>query len=175
MNSGREANWLTWRRRKSILGVLLLVIVGYFLQSTLRHLGEPRERAPWPVNMYTYNFTPYGIEFQLGEHSGGIEQANVANGGSVVIMGYAPTFPDEPMRISWRYVTGKYRNTPADAYPFIVTLPQHVRPPGENVALTIRFYPEGKVAARYTAHPESADYGNTRYGHTFLNGPPRRT
>ncbi|MCY1385190.1 hypothetical protein D9M69_735390 [compost metagenome] len=85
-------------------------------------------------------------------------RAESARGLDSQSFGYKPAAPDAPMRILWRYASGPQATEEGD-YPFQVTLPQPERPAG-RVALELRIYPEGKVAARYVNVPLVSEFSN---------------
>lgn len=113
--------------------------------------------ASTAYTLVPYNFTSYPLEYRLGDGVTDTLPAHSANGASAQLLAYRPASAQEPLRLSWRYL-------PADggqvsSRTFEATLQQPARPPGRSV-LTLRFYPEGRVAARYTDAPEMSDRGN---------------
>ena len=141
---------------------LLLVVIAAFSGSSVAQEpgGPPAEIG---VSHVPYNFTPYTIEYRLGDTAGGQallyrQSGGGANGGTVICCYKAPRSA-KTLEISWRYVTGPYEGTPFEVYHYRVTIPHPIRVPNAT-ALTVRFYDEGRVAVRFTPKPERSDFGN---------------
>ena len=119
--------------------------------------GVVTGRSPL-VNIKTYNFTPYGVAFLIGDAVQGSAHPNAATGSSSSITPLRRVPAGTPVDVRWRYTNGP-NATPRDDYPFRATLREPSRPYGD-VSLTVRFFPEGKVAMRYTLKPEISDFEN---------------
>jgi hypothetical protein len=153
--------------RRALRGaVIIVVLMGVMLfgfPGQARHFmqllsGETEE--PDPVTVYPYNFTGYGIEYVVSPGLLGYLPAGAADGRTVLKDAYVPAPQDKgAVPVRWRYVTGEYADKPRDHYDFGATLKLPARP-SKDAVLTIRFYPGGGAAARYTTHPETAASGS---------------
>jgi hypothetical protein len=145
-----------------IIAVLTSAVLFGFPEQT-RHFMQTlsgQAEEPDPVTVYPYNFTPYGIEYAVGSGLLGYLPADTADGKLVLKQGYTPSAADgNNLPVRWRYVTGEHANATRDSYPYGATLALPARP-SKTAVLTLRFYPDGRVAARYTEHPETAASGN---------------
>lgn len=141
--------------------LLLVVIAAFSGASVAQEPGGPT--AEIGVSHVPYNFTPYTIEYRLGDNAGGQallyrQSGGGANGGTIICCYQAPRSA-KTLEISWRYITGPYEGTPSDVYHYKVTIPHPIRIPNAT-ALTVRFYDKGRVAVRFTPKPEMSDFGN---------------
>jgi len=110
---------------------------------------------PQPVTVYPYNFTGRPVEYLISPGLLGYLPAGAADGRTVLKDAYVPAADGAPLPVRWRYA-GEGQG--GSAYRYAVTLPAPERPAGD-VVLTVRFYPDGEVAARYTTAPETAAAG----------------
>ena len=115
-----------------------------------------------PITVYPYNFTSDGIDYLVSPGLIGYLPPGKADGRLALKEAYVPQRSDKGrVPVRWRYVAGAQAKAPSDgdAYPYGATLDLPPKP-SKDAVLTLRFYPDGKVAARYTAHPEVAADGN---------------
>jgi len=123
------------------------------------HVGDDRAEAD-PVTVYPYNFTQQGVEYAIGAALLAYLPPGAADGHTVLKQGYVPPSNDAPLPVRWRYLNRDQAGAQqARDYPFSATLALPRRP-SKDAVLVLRFYPDGKVAARYTTQPEVAQSGN---------------
>ncbi|MGN6578541.1 MAG: hypothetical protein ACTHJ1_00970 [Bordetella sp.] len=119
-----------------------------------------QETEPDPVTVYPYNFTSKGIDYLVGPGLIGYLPPGAAAGKLVLRQGYVPALANKGrIPVRWRYVTAANAPRDGDAYTYGATLDLPAAP-SKAAVLTLRFYPDGKVAARYTTEPEIAADGN---------------
>ena len=128
--------------------------------------------APDPVTVYPYNFTPQGIDYLVSPGLIGYLPPGAATGKLVLEQAYVPALANKGrIPIRWRYVA--QANAPRDGSTYTYGATLELPPaPSKAAVLTLRFYPDGKVAARYTTHPEIAAQGNVD---PALAGPDWKT
>ena len=149
-------------RGAAIIAVLTVAMLFGFPDQT-RHFmqmlsGQAEE--PDPVTVYPYNFTSQGIDYLVSPGLIGYLPPGAATGKLVLRQGYVPARANKGrVPIRWRYVTGANAPRDGSAYAYDATLDLPASP-SKDAVLTLRFYPDGKVAARYTTHPEVAVDGN---------------
>ena len=142
--------------------LVLLIFMTWLAAVVMPYMGRTKLESMPAVSVVPYNFTKYGIDYRIGERWGGSVQPGEANGHGVLLYAYVPGESGAPMIISWRYVTGEYQGKYQEGsqeYMYTVTLPEPSRKVSDNT-LMIRFYPDGKVAVRYTDEPDYSDLEN---------------
>jgi|GEM_PF-3510873 len=149
-------------RGAAIIAVLTAATLFGFPGQT-RHFmqmlsGQTEE--PDPVTVYPYNFTSQGIAYLVSPGLIGYLPPGAAAGKLAIKQGYVPAPADKGrIPIRWRYVKDANAPRDGDTYTYSATLDLPPAP-SKAAVLTLRFYPDGKVAARYTAQPEVAVDGN---------------
>ena len=149
-------------RGAAVIAVLASAMLFGFPGQT-RHFmqmlsGQAEE--PDPVTVYPYNFTSQGIDYLISPGLIGYLPPGAASGKLVLKQSYVPAPADKgrlPLR--WRYVADANAPRDGDTYTYGATLDLPAAP-SKAAVLTLRFYPDGKVAARYTTQPEVAADGN---------------
>ncbi|WP_019937723.1 hypothetical protein [Bordetella sp. FB-8] len=127
---------------------------------------------PDPVTVYPYNFTSQGIDYLVSPGLIGYLPPGAATGKRVLRQGYVPAPSDKGrLPVRWRYVMNANAPHGGGAYDYGATLDLPT-PQSKAAVLTLRFYPDGKIAARYTTHPEVAADGNVD---PALTGPDWKT
>jgi len=152
-------------RRRIARGVLLVALLGVAVLAGnpdqvgrwSRYLGIGDEQPADPVTVYPYNFTGHAVQYALGPALLAYLPAGSADGHTVLKDAYTPPARDDTLPVRWRYVDGGQAAEP-DRYPYGATLALPARP-SRDAVLALRFYPDGRVAARYTTQPEVADEG----------------
>ncbi len=148
--------------RGAVIIAVLTTVMLFGFPDQARHFmqtlsGEADE--PDPISVYPYNFTPYGIEYVISPGLLGYLPPGLADGKLMLKQGYVPAAADKgSVPVRWRYVKGEYASASRDTYTFGASLA--LSSPSKGDVLTLRFYPDGKAAARYTAHPEVGAAGN---------------
>ncbi|WP_144630302.1 hypothetical protein [Bordetella genomosp. 13] len=144
-----------------VLIVALFAVAGLAARSddVQRWLGDRNaaQAEVKPITVYPYNFTGQGVEYAIGAALLAYLPPGAADGQTVLKQGYTPPSDDAPLPVRWRYVDRSSGQQPTD-YPFAATL-KLPRRPSDDAVLTLRFYPDGQVAARYTTQPEVAPGG----------------
>lgn len=153
--------------RRALRGAVLIAVLTaamlFGFPDQTRHFmqmlsGQTEE--PDPITVYPYNFTSQGIDYLVSPGLIGYLPPGEAAGKLALKQGYVPA-PANKGRIPvrWRYVTAANAPRDGDTYTYGATL--DLPPvPSKAAVLTLRFYPDGKVAARYTTQPEVAAKGN---------------
>lgn len=149
-------------RGAAIIAVLTMAVLFGFPDQT-RHFmqmlsGQAEE--PGPVTVYPYNFTSQGIDYLLSPGLIGYLPPGEASGKLALKQSYVPASANKGrLPIRWRYVAGANAPRDGDTYTYGATLDLPAAP-SKAAVLALRFYPDGKVAARYTTQPEVAADGN---------------
>ncbi len=141
-----------------VAAVIAMVAGAYVYEGRSDMQNFQRSALEGAVTVYAYNFTPYDIAYSTTPGRRWFSDANDASGKNAYGFGYKPTSPEAPLDVSWRYNSGP-QATEDGNYPFHATFLQPKRPAGE-VVLELRFYPDGKVAARYATTPLGLASGN---------------
>lgn len=147
-----------------LLGLLVLVVVvvgGLYAGEAWQTHARAKQYAALvkpSETLKTYNFTPYRLKYVLNERYSETLTPNVATGAGTLLFAFQFESDKDPLRLSWSYVAPDGSAEP-DSPKYEAILPQPVRPAGRAV-LTLRFYPEGRVAARFTETPEIGDFDN---------------
>ena len=149
-------------RGAAIIAVLTTAMLFGFPDQTHHFMqmlsGQTEE--PDPITVYPYNFTSQGIAYLVSPGLIGYLPPGAASGKLAIKQGYVPSPANKGrLPIRWRYVTDANAPRDGNAYPYGATLDLPAAP-SKAAVLTLRFYPDGKVAARYTTHPEVAAEGN---------------
>ncbi|ARP93307.1 hypothetical protein [Bordetella genomosp. 13] len=119
-----------------------------------------RGAEPAPITVHPYNFTGQGVQYAIGAALLAYLPPGAADGRTVLKDGYTPPAPDAPLPVRWRYVNGDSAGSAGQTdYPYAATL-ELPRRPSDDAVLTLRFYPDGQVAARYTTEPEVVQSGS---------------
>jgi len=145
-----------------VVGLLVVAVLASDpaqLGRWARYLGVDDGQPPEPLTVYPYNFTGHGLDYALGPALVAYLPPGAADGRTVLKDAYTPPTRGDSLPVRWRYVEGDATAARPDSrYPFGATLALPPRPSKEAV-LTLRFYPDGRVAARYTTRPEVAAEG----------------
>jgi hypothetical protein len=151
-------------RGAALIAVLSVAMLFGFPDQTHHFMqmltGQPDELDP--ITVYPYNYTSSGVAYLISPGLMGYLPPGKADGKLALKDAYVPQRSDKGrVPVRWRYVTGADAKVGDDgqAYPDGATLDLPARP-SKDAVLTLRFYPDGKIAARYTTHPEVAADGN---------------
>lgn len=167
---------ISWIRQKkasriayvavAVLGFSLIAfdLLGFHVGAWIGKKFGPSPQEVLGVFNVGYNFTPYAVGYQLGERTGGDLMAYRKEGGGANGAGsvccYKPEYPGQPLIVRWNYYGGLYGETDRNVWHYEATLNPSFPKNEMPQTLTVRFYPGGRVAVRYTDQPESSDFGN---------------
>lgn len=161
--------------RGAVVIAALTAAVLFGFPGQTRHFMQMlsgQDDSPDPVTIYPYNFTSKGIDYLVSPGLIAYLPPDAATGKLVLRQGYVPAPSDKGrLPVRWRYVTGANAPHEGGTYTYGATLDLPAAP-SKAAVLTLRFYPGGRIAARYTTHPEVAEHGNVD---PALTGPDWKT